>query len=94
MKPTRIFFASDIHGSDVTFRKFVNAARFYQADSLIFGGDLMGKALVPMVEQTGGRHVAEFQGTQHWVDDPDSLEALQQRVRLLHPRTAPEPHTE
>ena len=80
MKPTTIFYASDLHGSDVTFRKFVNAARFYAADTLVFGGDLMGKTLVPMVEQAGGRHVAEFQGSQLWIDDPDSLVALQKRV--------------
>jgi Icc-related predicted phosphoesterase len=80
VKPTRLFFASDLHGSDVTFRKFVNAARFYGADALIFGGDLMGKVLIPIVEQAGGRHVAEFHGSQHWIDDSDSLKSLQKRV--------------
>jgi uncharacterized protein len=80
VKPTRIFFAADIHGSDVTFRKFVNAARFYGADALVFGGDLMGKALIPIVEQAGGGHVAEFQGSTHRAEDPDSLRTLQKRV--------------
>jgi Icc-related predicted phosphoesterase len=80
VKPTRVFFASDIHGSDVTFRKFVNAARFYGADVLVFGGDLMGKALIPIVEQAGGRHVAEFQGGTYRAEDPEALEALQRRV--------------
>lgn len=46
---TRIFFASDIHGSEVCWRKFINAARFYHANILILGGDLTGKALVPIV---------------------------------------------
>jgi Icc-related predicted phosphoesterase len=80
VSPSRIFFASDLHGSDVAFRKFVNAARFYEVDTLVFGGDLMGKTLIPMVEQAGGRHVAEFQGSRHEVDDPESLRALQKRV--------------
>src|SRR5439155_5491202 len=80
VRPTRIFFASDIHGSDVTFRKFVNAARFYGADALVFGGDLMGKALVPIVEHAGGGHVAEFQGSTHTLDDPASLEEMQRRI--------------
>lgn len=48
-RPTRIFFASDIHGSEVTYRKFLSAATRYEVDMLIFGGDLMGKALVPIV---------------------------------------------
>ena len=44
----RIFFATDVHGSDRCFRKFVNAAEAYDADVLILGGDVAGKALVPL----------------------------------------------
>jgi Icc-related predicted phosphoesterase len=58
---TRIFFAADIHGSQVTFRKFLAAATFYGVDALVFGGDLMGKALVPILRTNGGFH-ASFQG--------------------------------
>ena len=43
-RPTRIFFAADLHGSEPTFRKFLHAAAFYDVDALVFGGDLMGKA--------------------------------------------------
>ena len=35
-----LFFATDLHGSEVCFRKFVNAARFYNADVLVLGGDI------------------------------------------------------
>jgi Icc-related predicted phosphoesterase len=59
--PTRIFFAADIHGSQVTVRKFRAAADFYGVDALVFGGDLMGKVLVPIVRRNGGYH-ALFQG--------------------------------
>jgi uncharacterized protein len=52
-RPTRIFFAADLHGSQMAFRKFVNAAAFYDVDALVFGGDLMGKALVPIVRENG-----------------------------------------
>jgi Icc-related predicted phosphoesterase len=45
---TRIFFATDLHGSEVSFRKFINAAKFYEADALIMGGDVAGKLLVPI----------------------------------------------
>jgi len=30
-KSTRLFFATDVHGSERTFRKFINAGKFYQA---------------------------------------------------------------
>ena len=40
-----LYYASDIHGSDRLWRKFVNAGRFYGADVLVMGGDLAGKAV-------------------------------------------------
>jgi Icc-related predicted phosphoesterase len=51
---TRVFFATDLHGSEICWRKFLNAAKFYHADVLICGGDMTGKAIVPMVESNGG----------------------------------------
>ncbi len=48
-KHSRLFFATDIHGSERTFRKFVNCAKFYKVDHIIMGGDIMGKFLVPIV---------------------------------------------
>ena len=36
------------------WRKFLNAGRFYNADVLILGGDVTGKAVVPVVAAAGG----------------------------------------
>jgi Icc-related predicted phosphoesterase len=59
----RIYFATDIHGSEVCWRKFLNAARFYDADTLILGGDVSGKAVVPVVTHPGGGFlVRQFSG--------------------------------
>jgi Icc-related predicted phosphoesterase len=63
-RPTRLFFAADLHGSEPAWRKFLNAAAFYDVDALVFGGDLMGKAFVPIVRE-GDRLRAHFQGTDH-----------------------------
>src|ERR1700737_2435129 len=46
----RVFYATDLHGSEVCWRKFLNAAKFYNADVLICGGDMTGKAMIPIVE--------------------------------------------
>ena len=54
-KRLTIFFASDLHGSTVCFRKFINGARFYGADVLVLGGDLTGKAVLPN-RQAAGAH--------------------------------------
>src|SRR5216683_1473951 len=43
----KIFFATDLHGSETCWRKFINAAKFYDCDTLICGGDMTGKAHVP-----------------------------------------------
>jgi Icc-related predicted phosphoesterase len=49
----RVFFATDLHGSELCWRKFLNAAKFYEADVLICGGDMTGKAIVPIVKENG-----------------------------------------
>jgi len=49
----RIYFATDIHGSDRCFRKFLAAAESYDADALVLGGDIAGKGLVPIRSQNG-----------------------------------------
>src|SRR6266550_6598 len=57
----RIFFVSDLHGSEVCFRKFINSADAYHPDLLIYGGDILGKILVPIFE--------EGRGSYHWYPD-------------------------
>jgi hypothetical protein len=49
----RIFFATALHGSETCWRKFLNAAKFYECDRLICGGDMTGKAIIPLVEEDG-----------------------------------------
>jgi uncharacterized protein len=55
-----IFFATDVHGSERCFRKFLNAGRLYGASILILGGDMLGKHLVPIVERADGRFTASY----------------------------------
>ena len=51
---TRIFFCSDLHGSDVCFKKFINASSFYGTETLIMGGDVTGKMVVRIARQSSG----------------------------------------
>ena len=57
----RIFFATDIHGSERCFRKFIAAADTYEADALVLGGDIAGKGLVP-IKADNGTLTAEVRG--------------------------------
>src|ERR687893_2791859 len=52
---TKVFFATDIHGSETCWRKFLNSGKHYEANIMILGGDMTGKALVPIVKQGSGR---------------------------------------
>ena len=76
----RIFFATDIHGSEVCWRKFLNAGAFHKADVLIMGGDMTGKAMVPIVESNGGWEVT-LQEQRHTLATDDELQAMEKRIR-------------
>lgn len=52
----KIFFATDVHGSEICWKKFINASKFYETDVLILGGDMTGKAIVPIVADGGGKY--------------------------------------
>lgn len=77
-----LFFATDVHGSEVCFRKFVNAAAFYGADLLVLGGDLTGKHVIPLIELPGGRVRAEIAGEERVVPVERAAD-LERQVRDL-----------
>ena len=64
MATSRIFFITDVHGSTRCFKKFLNAAKFYSASTLVLGGDLTGKVLIPVVEQGDGTYRCRFEGNE------------------------------
>jgi uncharacterized protein len=57
---TTIFFATDVHGSEICWKKFINAGKFYNADILVLGGDMTGKALVPFIKDKQGMYKVNF----------------------------------
>ena len=42
-KPFKVVYVTDIHGSEICWRKFLNAGTFYQANVVIVGGDITGR---------------------------------------------------
>lgn len=77
----KVFYAADIHGSEQVFRKFLNAATFYGADAAIFGGDLTGKALVPLVEVRPGTFQGLIRGKTREVAAGSELETVEAEIR-------------
>lgn len=47
----KIYYATDVHGSEICWKKFINASKFYETDVLILGGDMTGKAIIPIIAQ-------------------------------------------
>jgi Icc-related predicted phosphoesterase len=76
----RLYYASDIHGTETLWRKFLAAARVYEAGVLVMGGDVTGKVVVPVV-QDGGAYVAELFGQPERAGTAEELDALEQRIR-------------
>jgi Icc-related predicted phosphoesterase len=80
--PTRrILFATDVHGSERCFRKFINAGSLYKVDYLILGGDITGKLLVPIVQQPNGTYDCRYGDAVISGADEAGVAALKERIR-------------
>lgn len=77
----KLFFATDVHGSETTFRKWLNAADHYGADVLLMGGDLTGKMLVPIMEEPDGSFTARFEGSTVTAADEKELANVDRALR-------------
>jgi Icc-related predicted phosphoesterase len=89
----RLFFATDVHGSETCWRKFLNSGKHYDADVIVLGGDMTGKALVPVVNDGDGRWHATLLEQRHDLNGEDEVESFEQAVsrRGYYPfRTTPE----
>lgn len=78
---TKLFFATDIHGSDICWSKFLNAGKFYGADVLILGGDMTGKAVVPVIHQGGNNHKITLLEQEFLTTNEDELKDIVKRIR-------------
>jgi Icc-related predicted phosphoesterase len=82
-KMTRLFFATDIHGSERTYRKFINAGKFYDVNVLVMGGDISGKLMIPVIRESNGNYRATLQGTVHQLSTEEELKQLHDKIGLL-----------
>ncbi|PWB51487.1 MAG: metallophosphoesterase [Anaerolineales bacterium] len=79
-KPVRILYGSDFHGSDVVFRKFLSASMQYKANILIVGGDVTGKAMVPVIHQGHGRYTGSWFGKEETATTPQELDKIKKNI--------------
>ena len=82
-KATRLFFATDLHASERTYRKFINAGKFYDVDVLVMGGDITGKLLIPIIKEKNAHYRATVQGRVEKLETQAELESLYARLDVL-----------
>ena len=80
---SRLFYATDIHGSERTYRKFINAGKFYDVNVLILGGDISGKLLIPIIKETNGKYRATLQGVVQHMTTEEELKAMIEKLGIL-----------
>ena len=78
---TTLFFATDVHGSDICWKKFINAGRFYEADVIILGGDMTGKAIVPIIHQGGDSYKAVLLEQESILHGDDEVAEMVNKVK-------------
>ncbi|HSO28350.1 MAG TPA: hypothetical protein VLS28_00465 [Candidatus Sulfomarinibacteraceae bacterium] len=86
-KPFRLYVCSDLHASERSWRKFLNAMRanVYRVDAAVIAGDLTGKALVAVVQGDHGGEVwtATVLGSRRVAKDEAELIQLERSIADL-----------
>jgi uncharacterized protein len=94
---TRVYFATDIHGSETCWRKFLNSGKHYEANVMVLGGDMTGKALVPIVQEGPNRWHATLLENRREFESEDEVKEFEESVmrRGYYPfRTDPDQMSE
>jgi Icc-related predicted phosphoesterase len=77
---SRLFFCTDLHGSEVCFRKFLHAGRVYEADVVIMGGDCTGKMVIPIVGNGTGTFECNWLGEMRVLHSEDEVAEQEKQI--------------
>ena len=72
----KLYFATDVHGSEICWKKFISAAKFYEVDVLILGGDMTGKAIVPIIAQGGDKYKVTLLEQESILDGQEAVDKM------------------
>lgn len=75
----KAYFTGDVHGSQLTFRKFLRAGKFYGVQAIILAGDLSGKGMVPLIKE-GSKYKAEFGGESRTMETEADVERMEEMI--------------
>lgn len=77
---TRLFYCTDLHGSEVCFRKFLSAGKVYEADVVLMGGDCTGKMVIPIIQENG-LYRCSWSGGDVEVSDEEKVAELEMQIK-------------
>jgi Icc-related predicted phosphoesterase len=77
----RAYFAADVHGSELVWRKWLNVPNFYNVDIMILAGDLTGKAIKTIIKNEDGTYRVKLFGKEIKIYNEKELEQIKQQLR-------------
>ena len=77
----KLFYATDVHGSEICWKKFISGGKFYEVDMLILGGDMTGKAIVPIIAQGGGKYKVTLLEQETILEDQGAVDKTVQSIQ-------------
>jgi uncharacterized protein len=77
----KLFYATDVHGSEICWKKFVSGGKFYEVDVLILGGDMTGKAIVPIIAQGNGRYKVTLLEQETILEGQEAVDKMVQMIQ-------------
>lgn len=83
MARTRVFYATDIHGSEDCFRKFLAAGREYKPNVLVLGGDITGKLIIPIIAQSQTEWTTTLLGENITMRNESEIQAVEKTIRAI-----------
>jgi len=76
----RVYYTTDLHGSEKCWRKFLATPDYYQADVIVIGGDITGKIIVPIIHNSKGQVEATFMGRKRKLRKEKDIEDLKTTI--------------
>ncbi len=80
---SRLFFSADVHGSELVWRKWLNASVQYKANILLFCGDLTGKQVIPLIKKKDNLWIAHLIGKNWELTNETEKKEMEKRIREM-----------
>jgi Icc-related predicted phosphoesterase len=77
----KLFYATDVHGSEICWKKFISGGKFYEVDTLILGGDMTGKAIVPIIAQGNDSYKVTLLEQESILEGKDEVDQMMKMIQ-------------